>query len=427
MSTSKFAEVHNMVAFLSKPTESEGFEQIIDFLNARSIKYALTINPTIYTSCIKQFLATAKVKNINGEAQLYAKVDEKKVVISKASIKRDLQFRDDGGVDCLPNEVIFEQLTLMGYEKLTQKLTFYKHYSTVVICLATNQKFNFSKYIFNNMVKNLDSVTKLFMYPSKMKRVGKDFFRRVTPLLPMMMVQDQEEMGEGTYILTDPQHTPTITQQFTSQPSRKQNPWKTKRKDTQVPQLSMPTESVTNAVVNEEMDDRLVRAITTASSLEAEQDSGNIVRPNPRQHLMSQVPKGLIQVIDSLKRRVKKLEKKKRSRTHKLKRLYKIGLSTIVESLDDEDLGKEDASKQRRIIDDLDADEDITLVNDQEMFDADKDLQGEELVVEKEVVVDKEPIVDAAQVSAAATTITIDDITLAKAPEALKTLKPKIR
>ncbi|GJW87150.1 hypothetical protein Tco_0162490 [Tanacetum coccineum] len=63
MSTQKFTDTHNMVAFLSKPAESEGFEQIVDFLNANPIKYALTINPTIYTSCIEQFWATAKVKN----------------------------------------------------------------------------------------------------------------------------------------------------------------------------------------------------------------------------------------------------------------------------------------------------------------------------------------------------------------------------
>nr|GEX65658.1 hypothetical protein [Tanacetum cinerariifolium] len=102
--------------------------------------------------------------------------------------------------------------------------------------------------------------------------------------------------------------------------------------------------------------------------------------------------------IDGLERRVKKLKKKQRSRTHKLKRLYKVGLTArVINSSDDEALDKEDASKQGRIIDDLDVDEYITLMNDQEMFNADKDLQGEEVVVEQEVVVDKEPIVDAAQ------------------------------
>nr|GEU31811.1 ribonuclease H-like domain-containing protein [Tanacetum cinerariifolium] len=64
--------------------------------------------------------------------------------------------------------------------------------------------------------------------------------------------------------------------------------------------------------------------------------------------------------------------------------------------------------------------------DDDVMFDADKDLQGKKVIIEQEVVVDKEPIVDAAKVSAAIT-VTIDDITLAKALEALKTSKPQIR
>ncbi|GKF26014.1 hypothetical protein Tco_0081908 [Tanacetum coccineum] len=62
MTTLKFADTHNMVAFLAKPAESEGFEQIVDILNAHTIKYALTVNPTIYTSCIEQFWATVKAK-----------------------------------------------------------------------------------------------------------------------------------------------------------------------------------------------------------------------------------------------------------------------------------------------------------------------------------------------------------------------------
>nr|GEZ12775.1 hypothetical protein [Tanacetum cinerariifolium] len=112
--TPKFADVHNLVAFLSKPTESEGFEQIIDFLNANPIKYALMVTPTIYTSCIEQFWTTAKAKIINREAQIHAKVDGKKVIISEATIRRDLKFEDEGGFDCLSNEVIFEQLPLIG-------------------------------------------------------------------------------------------------------------------------------------------------------------------------------------------------------------------------------------------------------------------------------------------------------------------------
>nr|GEY30962.1 hypothetical protein [Tanacetum cinerariifolium] len=62
---------------------------------------------------------SANAKNINGEAQINAKVDEKKVIISKATIKRDLKFKDYGGVDCLSNEVIFDKLPFMGNENLS--------------------------------------------------------------------------------------------------------------------------------------------------------------------------------------------------------------------------------------------------------------------------------------------------------------------
>nr|GEU30395.1 hypothetical protein [Tanacetum cinerariifolium] len=97
MSTPKFAKTYNLVAFLKKHTESEGFEQIIDFLNVSYVKYALTVNPTFYTSCIEQLWATATVKNVKEEAQIQALVDKKKVIVTKASIRRDLRFKDKGG------------------------------------------------------------------------------------------------------------------------------------------------------------------------------------------------------------------------------------------------------------------------------------------------------------------------------------------
>ncbi|GJV10167.1 putative ribonuclease H-like domain-containing protein [Tanacetum coccineum] len=96
------------------------------FLNANPVRYALTINPTIYTLCIEQFWATVKAKTVNGKVQLQALVDGKKVIITESTVRRDLQLEDAEVVDCLPNITIFEQLTLMGYEKLSQKLTFYK-------------------------------------------------------------------------------------------------------------------------------------------------------------------------------------------------------------------------------------------------------------------------------------------------------------
>ncbi|GKC12455.1 hypothetical protein Tco_1009237 [Tanacetum coccineum] len=170
--------------------------------------------------------------------------------------------------------------------------------------------------------------------------------------------------------------------------------------------------------VNKEMDDSLERAATTATSLDAKQDRGNINKtqskatPNEpcspgtssgggprRQDTMGDTSArtrvldlentktSQAQEITSLKLRVKKLENKGGSRTHKLKRLYKVGRSRRVESSDEASLGdQEDASKQERI-DDIDANEDIYLVNvhrDEDMFRV-NDLEGDEVVVESEV------------------------------------------
>ncbi|GJV84545.1 hypothetical protein Tco_1524443 [Tanacetum coccineum] len=381
MANLKFADTHSMVVFLSKPEESDGFEQIEDFLNACPIKYALNVNPTIYISCIKQFWSTVKAKTINGEVQFHALVDGKKIIITKSTVMRDLQLEDAEGVDCSTNP-------------------------------------------------------------------------------------------------TDPHYIPTITQSST-QPQKIQKPRKPKRKDTQVPQPSDPSENVADEVVYEELGDSLVRAATTASSLEAEQDSGNItktqskVTPNessslgttsgggPRcqetmgdtiaqtrfenvskhsndsllargntlrsdedrlklnelMELCTNLQNKVLDLektkttqqneIDSLKRKVKKLKKKRSSRTHKLKRLYKVSLTARVESSGDEE--------------DLDD-------ADNEMFDVDA-LNGEEVFVvgKNENVV--EEVVDATQVSTAATTviITTEEITLSQALEALKTSKPKVK
>nr|GEZ79528.1 hypothetical protein [Tanacetum cinerariifolium] len=156
---------------------------------------------------------------------------------------------------------------------------------------------------------------------------------------------------------------------------------------------SSDSEQDSDEAINEEMDDSLVRAATTASSSDAEQDSGVNTPRSDKDNLklkelmelyatlqsrvldLEQTKATQANELDSLKRRVKKLEKNQKSRTHKLKRLYKVSLTAKVESSDDnEDLG-EDASKQGRISD-IDANGGITLVSthdDDEMFDADQD------------------------------------------------------
>nr|GEW20099.1 hypothetical protein [Tanacetum cinerariifolium] len=132
--------------------------------------------------------------------------------------------------------------------------------------------------------------------------------------------------------------------------------------------------------VHKELGDSLVRAVTTTSSLEAKQDSetmgdttaqtrfesvskysndsflarGNTLRSDEDKlkldelmELCTNLQNRVLDLekttttqrneIDSMKRRVKKLENKNRSSTHRLKRLYKVGLTARVESSRDEE------------------------------------------------------------------------------------------
>ncbi|GKA89101.1 hypothetical protein Tco_0810913, partial [Tanacetum coccineum] len=76
------------------------FHQIVDFLTTSSIYYALT--------------------------QIHATIDGKTVVISESSVRSDLHFNDEDGITCLSNDEIFVNLALMGYERVSTKLTFKK-------------------------------------------------------------------------------------------------------------------------------------------------------------------------------------------------------------------------------------------------------------------------------------------------------------
>nr|GEV90443.1 putative ribonuclease H-like domain-containing protein [Tanacetum cinerariifolium] len=250
-----FAETHNMITFLTKSDASEGFEQILDFLNASVIQYALVVNPTVYVSCIKQFWSYVSIKKTNDVVRLHALIDRRKVIITEDTVRQTLRLDDADSIDCLPNEEIFAELASMGYEKPSTKLTFYKAFfsaqwksliytilqcmsakrtawnefsssmASAVICLVTGRKFNFSKYLFDSLVRNVDSPSKFYMYPrflqlminaqitdlsyhttkytspaltqkvfANMKKVGKGFYRVDTPLFEGMLVPQQVQV-----------------------------------------------------------------------------------------------------------------------------------------------------------------------------------------------------------------------------------------
>ncbi|GJU24656.1 hypothetical protein Tco_1163277 [Tanacetum coccineum] len=121
-----FADSHNMVAYLEKSKDNADFAEIVNFLNASPIRYALTVSPTVYVSYIEQFWSTAKIKTVNNETQIRAKVDGKTIVIIESYVRRDLHFDDEDSITCLTNTEIVKNLQLMGYEKLSDKLSFLK-------------------------------------------------------------------------------------------------------------------------------------------------------------------------------------------------------------------------------------------------------------------------------------------------------------
>ncbi|GJZ70576.1 hypothetical protein Tco_0634126 [Tanacetum coccineum] len=238
--------------FVLKPAKSEGFEQIVNFLNANPIKYALTINPTIYTSCIEQFWATVKVNTVNGEVKLQALANRKKIIITEASVRCVLQLNDEEGTDCLPNATSFEELTRKGTLWLqqlsvylqTRSLTLQIQFLKILVKNKRNVSGKFLMYprfvqvFLEKQLEGMLNHKRIYVTPSHTKKifrnirsVEKGFSGRETPLFPKMMVQAQEEKGEGLVNLADPHHTPTIIQPSTSQPQKKQIPRKPKRND----------------------------------------------------------------------------------------------------------------------------------------------------------------------------------------------------
>ncbi|GJW03314.1 hypothetical protein Tco_1562170 [Tanacetum coccineum] len=286
------------------------------------------------------------------DSKIEALVDKKKVIITETSIRRDLQLANENGTDCLPNATIFAELERMG-AKTTVWNEFSSTMASVIICLATNQRFNFSNYIFDNMVKNVEGEVKFLMYP----RQEKDLSGRYTPLFQTMMVQAQEE-GEGSVMPTVPQHTHTINPpSSSSQPLKKQK---------------------------------------------------------PRKPLKLEIAK--------LKERVKKLERRNKSRTPGLKRIRKVGRTARIESSEDEGLG--DASKQGRKIVDIDADEEVTLIDETQGRTDDNLMFDIGVLDEQEGEVEK--IVSTTEVTtASATTTTVDELTLAQTLIEIKAAKPK--
>ncbi|GJR32172.1 hypothetical protein Tco_1108404 [Tanacetum coccineum] len=334
-----------MVAYLKKTEGSEGFHQIVDFLNASHIRYALAKNLTIYVSLIQQFWQTATANTLdNGEMEITATIDGKVKIVTEASIRRHLKLEDSYGISNLPTTKILKKHALMGYVSNSDKF----------------QKGHFSpQWRF------------CFPLPS--------FFFCLFFLL-----------GEGSTVLVESHHTPTGAPS-TSKPPISSPSRRTTRQETKVPQPSSPPHTnVADEVASTGVDVRHGGAATTVTSLDAGQGSGNIDKtltmphdsPLPRGHTLRSDEgrmkhNELMDLDTKLSNRVVALDTylKKTNKVYganftklikKVKKLEKTVKSNqarrakIVVSDDEEDL--KDSSKQERMIEEINQDARVTLL-----------------------------------------------------------------
>nr|GFA50275.1 xylulose kinase-1 [Tanacetum cinerariifolium] len=187
-----------MVAILEKGEFNSDFHPMVDFIAASPLRYALTVKPAIFVSHIRQFWSTARIETKDEETHILATVDGIQRTVSESSLRRNLKLKDEGGIVSIPDTEIFKNLTLMG-PKSTGFNEFSSNIAIALVCLATNRTYNFSKMIFDGMVKNVNNkISKFLMYPSP------SFSGRIVPLFDTMLVHQ----GEGLGTPTEPHHTP---------------------------------------------------------------------------------------------------------------------------------------------------------------------------------------------------------------------------
>ncbi|GKA18623.1 hypothetical protein Tco_0698538 [Tanacetum coccineum] len=390
MAALKFADTHNMVAFLEKPTESAGFEEIVDFLNAHFIRYALTVNPTIYVSCIDQFWSTAKTKTINKETQIHALVDGKKIVITESFVRRDLQLADEEG-EGLGQPTDPQHTPISDQPSITEQ----------IIAQSSHQ-------------------------PKKTHK----------PRKPKSKVTQIPQSGEPIKFVAD-EATTTVSSLEVEQDSGS-GP---RRQDTLGDIIAQTRfENVSNT-----SNDSLLAGVNTPRSDEDSMQLKELVefctKLQQRVLNLENIKTTQAQEITSLKLRVKKLENKGGSRIYKLKRLYKVSRSARMVSSNEASLGdQEDASKQGRKIDDIDKDADIALVDETQgrygddlMFDTcvldDEDVFAGHDMAEKDINVAKKEVSTAGEIvtTASVEVSTADDLTLDQTLTEIISARPKAK
>ncbi|GJY73389.1 putative ribonuclease H-like domain-containing protein [Tanacetum coccineum] len=146
----QFGSQQKWVSILN-PMRSIGYSELVDFPEESKLRYALTHNPPIYDSLIKQFWQTATARTLaDGTQQLNATIDTIEHTITEESVRRQLQLADASGIHMLQNEEIFEGIAISwvisksgGWDQFGSNI------AIALICLSTGRDFNFSNLFFD--------------------------------------------------------------------------------------------------------------------------------------------------------------------------------------------------------------------------------------------------------------------------------------
>ncbi|GJS16281.1 putative ribonuclease H-like domain-containing protein [Tanacetum coccineum] len=121
---------NKVLALSGSKIVNTGFAEIVDFLRGSNLRYALTANPTIYDSLVKQFWQSAIANTkADGSLEINATIDTIRYTISEASIRESLQLEDATGITMLPNDDLFEGMGQIGYPT-DGTFTFWKSFFT---------------------------------------------------------------------------------------------------------------------------------------------------------------------------------------------------------------------------------------------------------------------------------------------------------
>nr|GEW14131.1 uncharacterized mitochondrial protein AtMg00810-like [Tanacetum cinerariifolium] len=116
MDALRYKDEHNKVGYLLKPTGSDDYHQIIDFLRGSHIRYALTHDPIIFDLLVKQFWSTVTLRAPElGPQAILATIDKSPYTITEDLVRSRLQLADDDGIADLPIAEIYSGMDNLGF------------------------------------------------------------------------------------------------------------------------------------------------------------------------------------------------------------------------------------------------------------------------------------------------------------------------